>query len=127
MHAPIYTINPAGVARTSVEPRRLGAAEFDKEGPSREAGSTLERALQAGSTSSQRWDQPRGYVTTLSSGFGVSEAAAARLTPDVVDGIQARHGVQLAIDRMQLGGSRSFPMVGCSTCSLSTIASCFAS
>lgn len=116
----VYTIDPAAATRALVQPRRLGGADFDKEGPFRGFKSghgvshPLDRPASAGAAASQaseRQHQQQQYALTLSSGFRVSEAAAAQLTPDAVARIQDRHGVRVSVDRMQLGASRSFPMV----------------
>ena len=122
LDTPVYTINPAAVARASMQPRRLGGADFDKEGPFRghKYPHPLEAAASAGAApaaSQASEQQPQRHVTMLSSGFGVSDTAAARLTPDVVARIQEQHGVRVSVNRMQLDASRSFPMV-CSNRSL---------
>ena len=116
----VYTIDPAAATRAVVQPRRLGGADFDKEGPFRgfKSGHGVQHPLDvpasAGAAASQATEhpqRPQQYALTLSSGFGIPEAAAARLTPSVVARIQDLHGVRVSVDRMQLGASRSFPMV----------------
>jgi hypothetical protein len=117
----VYTIDPAAATRALVQPRRLGGADFDKEGPFRgfksghpQTPHPPEEPASAGaaaSLASEHPQRPQQYALTLSSGFGIPEAAAARLTPSVVARIQDLHGVRVSVDRMQLGASRSFPMV----------------
>jgi hypothetical protein len=123
----IYTIDPAAVARAAVQPRRLGGADFDKEGPFRgfRYSHPLDVSAAAGAAASRvsqrQQHQQQRFALTLSSGYRISEAAAARLTPGVMASIQDRHRVRLSVDRMQLGASRSVPMVSWSTSLLTVI------
>lgn len=130
LDAPVYTINPASAVR-AVDPRRMGGVDFDKAGPFggqrashpfhgkvRDAKSRQGGGRQGAQHGDAREDAAGGwesgaYSTTLSSGFGISEAGAARLMPEVLADLRARHRVDVRIDRMQLGASRSFPMVCC--------------
>lgn len=107
LDSPVYTINP--VSRTAVvEPRRLRAGvDFQKAGPFR--GQPHEhpfRDSRAERLPQQLPWEAEASSTSVSSGFGVSEAGAARLTPEARAALQLKHGVDVSVDRMQLGGSR---------------------
>jgi hypothetical protein len=120
----IYSINPAAMTRATLQPRRLGGADFDKEGPFRGFKSPhplLDRPLaeqlaaRTAAAASEAAQRPRQWGLTLTSGYRISEAAAARLTPGVLSRIQRQHDVRLSLERLQLMAGSSYPMVGLSS------------